>query len=89
MKRPPRPCLSMVRHVPPVSLHINETGTPRAPRVVDPFPHASRIHDALLPTWTHPAAARVRDTGALIAALRDRVACEMVADLLEHRAGAA
>jgi hypothetical protein len=83
---PLRRCHAMVKHDTPEALHIHEIEPPRAPRVVDPFPSATHLHNALLPTWTHPTAGRVRDVGPLIAALRNPTACGLVADLLEHRA---
>jgi hypothetical protein len=98
--------LCMLKHDQGDELHIHEIssiqGPLRAPRVSGPIslpdPPPRRILDArsrwilaaILPTWKHPDAARVRNNGAianLITALRCPKACELAADELSQRHG--
>lgn len=47
---------------------------------------AHALWSALLPTWTDPSAARVRNLGRLVRALRNPRAVATIADSLERRA---
>lgn len=56
----------------------------------DPYPRADQLLNGLLPTWTRPETGWVRPIDqrqAFLNALRDPVACEIVATTLEHRWG--
>lgn len=62
----------------PTSGSIPPTPTDRA--------DAHTLWGALLPTWSDPAAARVRDVSPLITALRNPAAVALVANALQERA---